>query len=98
MPKATPSKRDLPKKPTKPKLMKNEEINATRLKEYNEQLIVYDNAIAEHSRAQLDRKVLHQRKRRREDLESEGLVACGAEAALTPALPQTSPKINIFIF
>ena len=92
MPKATPSKAELPKKPKKPALVKDPEINATRQSDYEKQLADYTKAMAAYAHAQAERKA-EKRKKPRTSLESEGLTFTSLESeGLTfTASPAVSP-------
>ena len=56
MPKATPSKAELPRKPEKPRQMQDAALYAQRTKEYKRLLDIYEAEMAEYEKGQKERE------------------------------------------
>ena len=78
--KATPSKAPLPKKPTKPREVKNPAINAQRFAQYERELAQWEKDKAVYDAGQFERRAM---KRKKQAVEHESAATGRTRRAIT---------------
>ena len=83
MPKATPSKADLPKKPAKPRLVQDAALFAQRMQQYDADMAIYEAAMADYAKGKKAREAAKAVVKRKAAAEEEG----GAKKAPRSSAP-----------
>ena len=94
MPKATPSKAELPKKPEKPRKTQDTALYAQRTKEYKRLLDIYEAEMAEYEKGQKERekaKAAVRREAAKAAKEADAAAKAASKAASKAATPVKSP-------
>ena len=94
MPKATPSKAELPKKPEKPRQTQDAALYAQRTKEYERLLEIYEAEMAEYEKGQKERekaKAAVRREAAKAAKEADAAAKAASKAASKAATPVKSP-------
>ena len=94
MPKATPSKAELPKKPEKPRKTQDAALYAQRTKEYKRLLDIYEAEMAEYEKGQKERekaKAAVRREAAKAAKEADAAAKAASKAASKAATPVKSP-------
>ena len=93
MPKATPSKAELPRKPEKPRKTQDAALYAQRTKEYKRLLDIYEAEMAEYEKGQKEREKA-KAVARREVAKAANAAAKAAKAASKSASKAATPRLG----